>query len=45
MEFSSIVYIFHKRIISKVLCGYEVQMNICQFLILSESPALIYLQP
>ena len=40
---SPVVYIFHKGIISLVLCGYEVQMNM-KFLILSESPSLsIYL--
>jgi len=31
MEFSSGVYIFHKGIISQVLCGYEVQMNMSVF--------------
>ena len=25
---SSVIYIFQKGIISKVLCGYEVQMNV-----------------
>ena len=28
---SSVVYIFHKGIIFKVHCGYEVQMNIFFF--------------
>jgi len=26
-DVSSVVYIFHKGIISDVFCGYEVQMN------------------
>jgi len=39
---SSVVYIFHKGIISLVLCGYEVQMNSICF-ILSESPSLMHI--
>jgi len=39
MELSSVVYIFHKCIISYVLCGYEVQINM-QVFGLSESPPL-----
>ena len=43
---SRVVYIFHKGIISFILCGYEVQMNV-YFFILSESPPLIplHLEP
>jgi len=29
---SSVVYLFHKGIISQVLCGYEVQTNMYYFL-------------
>jgi len=39
MEFSSVVYIFYKGIISQVLCGYDVQMNMSVFL-MSESLSL-----
>jgi len=35
---NSIVYIFHKGILSEVLCGYEVQMSMYFFKFLSESP-------
>ena len=43
---SIVVYIFHKGIISFILCGYEVQTNV-YFFILSESPPLIplHLEP
>jgi len=40
MGSSLVVYIFHKGIISSVLCDYEVKMN-TYFFILSESPSLI----
>jgi len=35
----SVVYIFHKGILSQVPCGYKVQMNM-YFFILNESPSL-----
>ena len=36
MELSSVVYIFHKGIISWVLCGYEVQMTFVSFQFLAK---------